>query len=252
LTIGVKVDQPGIGEIVDGNPQNRRGFDIDVATYVARGLGAQHIEWSDIFTRTRELVLQNGDVDMVVALYTITVNRLEKVSFAGPYFIVGQDIMIRASDAAVITGLDSLKDRKVCSGINTTSSERLVQEFGKTWDVPAHLVELESIRQCVNELLAGKVDAVSTDNMILAGYAAEQPDRLRLVGRPFTADSIGIGLAKGDTQDISLINKILQKMIDDGTWAASVRKNFGTMADLILKHPPTPGHIETSSTAPSS
>jgi glutamate transport system substrate-binding protein len=251
LTIGVKVDQPGIGVIVDGNPENRKGFDIDVANYVAEGLGAK-VEWYDVSPRTREAVLENGDVDLVIAGYTVSANRQEKVAFAGPYLIVGQDIVVRISDAATVTGLGSLEDKKVCTTINSTSAERLVQEFGKAWDVPEHMVTMESIRQCINELLAGKVDAVSTDNIILAGYVDEQPDRLHLVGRPFTDDNIGVGLAKGNARDVSRINEILQEMIDDGTWAKSVEDHFGSSADSIIKNQPKPGEWKPSWLIPSS
>jgi glutamate transport system substrate-binding protein len=244
LRIGVRIDSPGLGEIVNGNPNERRGFEIDVANYVARGLGVRHIEWHDVFPSDRIKVLENGEVDMVIAAFAISANRMDQVTFAGPYIVSGQDIVIRASDAAIITGLGSLKDKKVCSIVNTISVERLVQEFGKSWDVPEHLVRLETTRQCINELLARRVDAVSTGNMVVAGYVAEQPERLRLVNRPFTLDNVGIGFAKSNAKDVVLINKILQKMIDDGTWAASIKEHFGSSANLFLANPPVPGRLK--------
>jgi glutamate transport system substrate-binding protein len=251
LRIAVRVDNPGLGEIVNGNPNERKGFEIDVANYVAHGLGVQRIEWYDVFPVDRIKVLENGEVDMEIAAIAISANRMDKISFAGPYIISGQDIMIRPSDATTITGLSSLKEKKVCSTINSTSVERLVQEFGKRWDVPEHLVRLESVRQCITELLAGTVDAVSSGNMILAGYAAEYPDRLLLVNRPFTVDNVGIGLASSDSQEADLINKILKNMIDDGTWAKSIKKNFGPAADLFLANPPVPGQLKPSWSIPS-
>src|SRR5262245_39814336 len=83
MRIGVEIDLPGISEIVNHNPMDRRGLDIDIATYVANGLGAQRIQWYDVTSQNREQVIQNGDVDLVVAAYIINEERLDKVSFAG-------------------------------------------------------------------------------------------------------------------------------------------------------------------------
>jgi glutamate transport system substrate-binding protein len=251
LRIAVLIDNPGLGEIVNGNPNERRGFEIDVANYIASGLKVRHIEWHDVFPADRVKVLENGEVDMVIAAFAISANRMDKISFAGPYIISGQDIVIRSSDAASITGLDSLKGKKVCVILNSTSAERLVQEFGKEWDIPEHIIRLESPRQCITELLAGKVDAVSSGNMILAGYVAKQPDRLLMVNRPFTVDNVGIGLASSDAQEAVLINRILKDMIDDGTWAKSINEHFGRVAELFLANPPVPGQLKPSWSIPS-
>jgi glutamate transport system substrate-binding protein len=229
---------------------DRRGFDLDVATYVANGLNARNIEWIDVFSQDRIKIIEDDEADLVVSAFAITANRLDRISFAGPYIISGQDIAIRVSDAPFITGLASLEKKKVCSVIGSTSVDRLVEEFGKPWDTPTHLVRLESTRQCINELLANRVDAVSTGNMILASYVAEQPGRLRLVGHPFTIDNVGIGLTKGDSRDIVAINNILRKMIYDGTWAASIKKNFGPAAGIFLSNPPTPGTMKPSWSIP--
>jgi glutamate transport system substrate-binding protein len=252
LRIGVQTEQPGIGEIVDGdrNRKGRRGFDIDVATYIAEKLDAE-IDWRDAFPPDRERLLQECEVDLVVASYTISRNRMEKVSFAGPYVIYGQDIMVRASDATTITGLDDLADKKVCVADNSTSAVRLVQEFGKAWDVPEHIVRMASSRHCVTAPLDDTVDAVSTGNLILAGYVAEQPGRLHLVDRPFTVDNVGVGLPRGNCRDVEEVNDILQEMIDDGTWEKKAREHFGSpteraLADLIIKNKPTPGVLAES------
>ena len=249
LRIGVRVDNPGLGEIVDGDPNKRKGFEIDIANYVAHGLGVRHIEWHDVFPADRVKVLEKGEVDMVIAAFAISANRMDRVSFAGPYIISGQDILIRPSDNTSITGLSSLKEKKVCVTLNSTSAERLVQEFGKSWDVPEHIIRLESVRQCIAKLLDGVVDAVSSGNMILAGYVAARPDRLLLVNHPFTVDNVGIGLA-GDTQEAVLINEILKRMINDGTWARSIKENFGRNADLFLTNPPVPGQLKPSWSIP--
>ncbi|MBC6456807.1 transporter substrate-binding domain-containing protein [Actinomadura sp. HBU206391] len=234
LKIAVKIDQPGIGEIVD---YDRRGIDIDVANYIAQKLGAMP-EWHDVTSQNRETLIESGQVDLVIASYSMNEDRLDKITFAGPYLIAGQDILIHKSDADAITGRESLKDRKVCGVFNSASTERLIRRFGTSWNSPRHLIWRNGYGECVNELLARKVDAISTDNSLLAGYVAKYPDRLQLVGRPFSTEEYGIGLPKNATRDASRINAILQQMINDGSWAESIRHHLGREAEPFVETPP--------------
>jgi glutamate transport system substrate-binding protein len=240
LRIAVKIDQPGIGEIVDGNPHNRRGLDIDVAKYVAQGLKAGHIQWFDAISKYRETMIENNEVDLVIASYGITEARRDRIAFAGPYFEIGQDILVRTADAKTITTLENLKDRKTCSATGSTSAQRLVQRFGAPWDTPRHLLKLDGYSECVSRLMAGEVDAVSTDNAILAGYAAKFPGQLHLVDSPFSREEYGIGISKENGQEVGRINAILREMIKDGSWAASVHSNLGEAARPFLKKVPSP------------
>jgi glutamate transport system substrate-binding protein len=111
-------------------------------------------------------------------------------------------------------------------------------------------MQLESVRQCIANLLDGTVDAVSSGNIILAGYVATQPDRLLMVNRPFTVDNVGIGLASSDAREVPVINKVLKNMVDDGTWARSIKEHFGRGADLFLVNPPVPGQLKPSWSIP--
>ncbi|WP_239406138.1 transporter substrate-binding domain-containing protein [Frankia sp. Cj3] len=252
LRVGVRIDNPGLGEIVNGDPNNRQGFEIDVVKYIASRLGAKHIEWHDVFPAERAKVLESGEVDIVVAAFAISANRMDQVSFAGPYIMSGQDILIRSSDADSITGLASLNTKKVCVTLNSTSAERLVQEFGKKWNTTDHIISLPTIRECIAKLLDGGVDAVSSGNMILVGYAAANPARLLMVGHPFTVDNVGIGLASSNSRSIPAINAALKQMVDDGTWAKSIREHFGQAAGLFLANPPVPGRLSPSWSIPDS
>lgn len=236
ISIAVKIDQPGIGEIVD---YRRRGIDIDVANYIAGRLGAEPV-WHDVTSEDREKLIESGQADLVIASYSMNERRLDKIAFAGPYLIAGQDILIDRSDADTITGEESLRDKRVCGVGNSASTERLVTFFGKAWDTPRNLIRRNGYGQCVSELLAGRVDAVSTDNSLLAGYVAEHPDRLRLVGRPFSTEEYGIGLPKDATEDVARINAILRQMIDDGTWARSIETHLGRSAAPFLQAVPDP------------
>ncbi|WP_367323254.1 transporter substrate-binding domain-containing protein [Streptomyces sp. HUAS ZL42] len=222
LVIGVKADQPGLGlRTPDGS---FKGLDIDVATYVAEALGvdAKNITFKETVSANREAFLEQGQVDMVVATYSITDARKEKVSFAGPYFVAGQDLLVRSDDKS-ITGPESLNGKKLCSVAGSTSAQKIKDAFAK--DV--QLQEERSYSACVDRVLGGQLDAITTDNAILAGYASQHPGKLRLVGKTFSTEKYGIGLKKDDKKGRDAINDALNRMFLGGSWKAAVQSNLG-------------------------
>jgi glutamate transport system substrate-binding protein len=222
LRIGVKADQPGLGlRLADGR---FAGFDVDVATYVAAKLGVRpdHITFVPVTSATREKVLENGSVDMVVATYSITPERGTLVTFAGPYYVAHQDTMVRA-DETLIRTVHDLKGKRLCAAAGSNSWERVTQELG----IPAKLVPAPSYSACVAMLLAGMVDAVSTDDLILAGFAARGGPAVRILNAPFSDERYGIGLKKGDLSGCEAINGAISQMYLDGTAARLLRKWFG-------------------------
>ncbi len=152
-----------------------KGFDVDVATYIAKELGytGDQIEWKETVSANREPFIQQGQVDMVVATYSITDARKEIISFAGPYLVTGQDILTRADDTT-ITGQDSLQTKKVCGAQGSSSPARLIEKFGEEWK-GQFLTEQQGYGACLPLLDQKQVDAISTDATILAGFAAQQP-----------------------------------------------------------------------------
>ncbi|WP_216214698.1 glutamate ABC transporter substrate-binding protein [Amycolatopsis aidingensis] len=222
LTIGIRLDQPGLSErTVDGR---FTGFDVEVASYVAGELGVDpaDITWRETTSATREEDLTSGRVDLVVAAYSITESRKKQVAFAGPYFETGQDLLVR-HPSAEITGPDTLNGRKLCSVAGSTSAQQVRDRFAQS----VELVEYPRYRDCVTALLAGQVDAVTTDAVILAGYAAEHPELLEVVGKQFSTERYGVGLRKGDAATRSAINEAIEKMIDTGTWLDALEHNIG-------------------------
>jgi glutamate transport system substrate-binding protein len=215
VVIGVKEDQPGLG-FKDATTNEYSGFDIEMARLVAAqlGFGADKIDYKAIPSAAREDTIERGEVDYYVGTYTINDKRKERISFAGPYYLAGQGIMVR-SDETTITGKDTLKGKKVCSVTGSTPIQR-VKDQGLT--EPENIVEFQTYTQCKDQLLAKQVDAVTTDDAILAGYASQQPDQLKLVGDTFSEEPYGIGLAKDDTALRGKINDILQAAETDGTW----------------------------------
>ncbi len=222
IKIGIKFDQPGLGQKVGSD---YKGLDVDVAKYVAKELGfaADKIEFIQAPSAQRETLLETGQVKLIFATYSITDARKEKVSFGGPYFIAGQDLLVRADDTA-ITGVDSLAGKKLCSVTNSTSAQKVKDK------VPGVNLELlQTYSECVAALDAGTLDALTTDNTILAGYAAQEQykGKLKVVGKPFSEERYGVGLKKGDKDTCEKVNAALKKMVDDGSWQKAVDANLG-------------------------
>ena len=127
-------------------------------------------------------------------------------------------------DESAITGPDTLKGKKVCSATGSTPIQR-VRDQGLT--EASNIVEFQNYSQCVDKLLQKAVDAVTTDDAILKGYAAQDPDHLKVVGQTFSQEPYGIGLPKDDKALRDKVNGILQKAIDDGTWQAVYDSTLG-------------------------
>jgi glutamate transport system substrate-binding protein len=236
LNIGVKPDQPGLG--LQSSSGQYSGFDIEVARYVANNLGATTINFVPTLSANREAFLQQGKVDMVVATYSITPKRQKVVSFAGPYYVAHQDILVRANDSSISKPGD-LIGKKVCSGQGSASGDRIEEQYGSK----VNLIRLPGYGDCVNQLLGGQVQAVTTDNTILAGFAAQPQNRgkLKVVGTFFSNEIYGIGLKKGDSKGVAAVDKALQAMFDDGSWKAALNKE---LPQVPAGTPPTIGKFD--------
>lgn len=232
LVVGTKFDQPGLGlKNPDGTMS---GFDVDVAKYVAKELGynEDQIEWKESPSGQRETLIQNDQVSYIVATYSITDARKEKVSFAGPYLVTGQSLLVK-SDNTDITGAESLQNnKKLCSVSGSTPAQRIKDKYPGV-----QLQQYDTYSACVEALKNGAVDAVTTDETILAGYAAQSPGVFKIVGKPFSEERYGIGLKKDDTELCNKITEAVKKMESDGSWKAAWDKNLGP-AGLEAPAPP--------------
>lgn len=232
IVIGTKFDQPGLGM---KNPDgSMSGFDVDVATYVAGELGytPEQIEWKEAPSPQRENLIQNGQVSFIAATYSITDSRKEKVDFAGPYLITGQSLLVR-SDNNDITGAASLENNKVlCSVSGSTPAQKIKDEYELV-----QLQQYDTYSACIEALKNGAVDAVTTDEVILAGYAAQSPGAFKIVGEPFSEERYGIGLKKDDTEMRTKVNDAIKKMTDSGAWKEAFDRNLGP-AGITAPNPP--------------
>ena len=219
IRIGIKFDQPGLGFKKSGTYV---GFDVDVARYIARDMGYSddQIVWKEAPSKQREAMIQNGDVDMILATYSITEERKNAVDFAGPYFVAGQDLMVRRGDRS-IRGPEDLNGKRLCSVTGSTSAKTVKERFANE----VQLMEQPGYAECATALFSGIVDAVTTDDIILAGLAAASRGKLEVVGKPFTEEYYGVGIRKGDRALARKIDAAINEMVADGAWERAVRDN---------------------------
>ncbi|MDO9398806.1 MAG: glutamate ABC transporter substrate-binding protein [Herbiconiux sp.] len=225
ITIGTKFDQPLFGLVgPDGTPE---GFDVEIGKLIAAKLGIapENINWVETVSANREPFIENGEVDVVVATYTINDKRKEVISFAGPYYEAGQSILT-LSDNDTIESEDDLVGQPVCSVTGSTPAANL-QELG------AEVVLTDTYTNCLEPLRTGQVVAVSTDNVILAGLAAQNEGEFKVVGKPFTEEPYGIGLAKDDTDFRMFINDVLEESYEDGSYEAAWDATAGSVLEFV-------------------
>ncbi|WP_254716692.1 glutamate ABC transporter substrate-binding protein [Actinomadura sp. WMMB 499] len=221
LVIGVKEDQPGLG--VKDPDGTYEGFDVDVATYIAGELGVppERIEFTTTDSSVREDALAEGRVDMIVATYSITAARKREVTFAGPYYVAHQDTLVRPG----LPGIDGVRDlagRRICAVRGSNSWRRVIEER----EVAAVPVPHWTYGACMNALARGGLDAVSTDDLILAGFAASYRSA-RIINDPFTDEKYGVGVRKGDLEGCAAVNRAITRMYQDGTAERLLRAWFG-------------------------
>lgn len=219
ITIGVKFDQPGIGfkGAADDIPS---GFDIEVGKYLAGQLGIapEDVEWKETISDNREPFLEAGEVDMVLASYSITDERRAVVGQAGPYYVTGQQLLVGADSD--ISTLEDVAGTEVCSVTGSTSLENIEAE-GAT---PRGF---DTYSECVDQVLNGTVDAMTTDGAILMGYAAENPDELKVVVDPFSEERYGVGYSKDSPEMCEWITEAVTQMDEDGDWASAFEDTLG-------------------------
>lgn len=215
IKMGVKNDQPGLG-VQDPTTGQYSGFDIEMGRMIAAGLGVtpDRIDYVVVPSAAREDAISRGDVDYYVGTYTINDNRKQRVGFAGPYYLAGQDLLVRADDTS-ITGPQTLMGKKVCSVTGSTPIQRVRQQ---NLTQPENVVEFQTYSQCVNQLIARQVDAVTTDDAILKGFAAQDPQQLKVVGQVFSQEPYGVGVPRDDVAFRNKVNDLLQQAETDGTW----------------------------------
>ncbi|MCA1781248.1 MAG: glutamate ABC transporter substrate-binding protein [Intrasporangiaceae bacterium] len=200
------------------NPQTGdiEGFDVDMARSVAEAIfgDPERIQFKVITAADRIPVLESGEVDIVVRNMTMTCGRWEQIGFSAEYYRSGQKILVR--QGSDITGLDTLAGHRVCAPNGTSSMDNLIRLVPEA--VP---VGSSNHTGCLVLFQRGDVDAITGDDTVLAGLAAQDPYAVVLEGEPFTEEPYGIGVPAEDTDLAVFVNGVLEQMRTDGRWSAA-------------------------------
>jgi len=249
LVVGTKFDQPGFG-LKNPTTGKVEGFDVEIAKLVAAGIfggsasdAEKKIEFVETVSAVRESSITDGKVDMVVATYTINDARKQIVDFAGPYFVAQQDIMVKKDDTS-IKSVDDLNGKKVCSAQGSTSIKN-VQAKAPQADLS---IQFKTYSECAAALGDGRVQAVTTDNTILAGLVQQSAGAYKLVGKPFSDEPYGIGMKKGDDAFRTFLNDRIEKIEANGDWKDAFDATLGKL-DLKAPKPPTPDNYTSGAPA---
>ncbi|GHF38084.1 glutamate ABC transporter substrate-binding protein [Streptomyces morookaense] len=241
LVVGAKEDQPYLGE-KDPATGVYSGFDIEIAKMMSASLGfdPKTIVFRTIASANRETGLQNGQIDYYVGTYTINDLRKKQVGFAGPYYIAGQSLLVR-KDEKGIDGPQDLAGKKVCSAAGSTPLQRIERDYPK-----AKPVAYDTYSICVDNLLSLQVDAVTTDDTILMGFAAKAPDELRMAGKPFSREPYGIGVPRGDTALRLALDDAIEEHMKNGDWKKAYDATLG-LSGVPAPQPPAVDRYGTAS-----
>lgn len=221
LIAGVSADTYLLGS---RNPLNGQveGFDIDVVKQIAKAiLGDENKVQLRVITAAQRLpVLQAHEVDVVVRNMTITCDRWKDIAFSAEYFRSGQRILIRRGSS--ITGLATLAGKRVCAPLKTSSMDNLIR-LAPT----AVAVGADNHTDCLVKLQSGDVEAITGDDTVLAGLAAQDPYAEVLAEKPFTAEPYGVGIPRDQRDMVRFVNGVLERMRADGSWTKSYHRWLG-------------------------
>ncbi|MBB5959406.1 glutamate transport system substrate-binding protein [Saccharothrix tamanrassetensis] len=234
VNVGVGTDIPGMA-VFDPKSHVRRGFDVDLYQWLGNNTEPKFTPVEvDVLVPHRVDALVAGEVELVVHVFSITDERRLRISFAGPYLVTQQGVMVRQGDKRIET-IDDLAGKTVCAQTDSTSyaqlnSGSLKGKVTTTTD--------DSTRGCVDRLLRQEVDAASTDELVLRGFAQQTPGLEVLDLRFGTKERYGIGLPKGDRELCERMTEGIRTFITNGLWDQFFRTNFGDIPSETYRPDP--------------
>lgn len=201
------------------------GFDVEMVKQIATAIFGSwqgHVQFRSIPSAERENVLRTHAVDVVVRTFSITCDRLRDIDFSAPYYLAGQRVLVARNSG--INGLADLGGKKVCAAKSSTSLAAIQAAPAKP--IP---VSVEDWSDCLVLLQQGEVDAVSTDDVILAGMAKQDPN-LQIVGDRFTQELYGVGIPRGQEDMVRFVNSVLENVRNNGIW----QQDYNTWVAPVL------------------
>jgi putative glutamine transport system substrate-binding protein len=220
MIVGVKYDVPMFGLL---NPATNKveGFDVDIAKEIAAYIfgDPNAIEFKEAVSKNRIPFLQDGTVDLIASTMTVNADREQQIDFSVVYYLAGQSLLVPKN--STITGINDLAGKKVGTAKGSTSENNIRAK------APQAEVQLfDGYAEAVAAMDAGRVDAVTTDDNILIGFQAKEPDKWKLVGGQFTKEPYGLGIAKGHPEFVEVVNKVVKDLKSSGKWTELYKKNI--------------------------
>ena len=222
LIAGVKYDVRIFGYL---NPETNavEGFDVDLAKAVAKRIFGDEnkIEFQEAISANRIPYLNEGKVDVIFSTMTANATRAEQIEFSDTYYVAGQSLLVPINSA--IASVKDLAGKKVGT-VSGSTSEKNIRGFA-----PQATVELfAKYGEAVQAMDAGRVDVVTTDDIILLGFAKDAPDKFKVVGGQFTQEPYAAGMKKGNTELQAEVNAAIRDLISSGQYATLYKKWIGS------------------------
>lgn len=211
LKVGVKIDIPKFG-YKDPKTGEITGFEIDIARAIAKKITGDpgKVDLQAVTAKTRGPLLDNGEIDLVIATFTITDERKQSYNFSDPYFIDGVALLVKKS--AGIASLKDLNDKKIGVAQSATSKTAIQKEADKL-GVKVSFLEFGTYPEIKAALEAGRVDCFSVDGSILQGYV---DDTTTILPDRFSPQPYGVASKKSNTELATLVNTTLAEMKTSG------------------------------------
>jgi polar amino acid transport system substrate-binding protein len=198
------------------------GFDIDVATEVAKRLGmkAEFVsnDWAGIF-----LALESNKFDVIVSSVSRNEERMKKYAMTTPYVANAQVIVVPADNTTIVKPED-LKGKNVGVQLNTTADESCA-EYLKT--TKFNLKQYDQVIQPFSDMKAGRIDAIVVDEVVARYYVKKDPKSYKVSSARLTNEPIGICFSKNNTELRDKAQKALDEMFADGTMKKLSEQWFG-------------------------
>lgn len=226
LVVGTSLDGPGFS-LLNPTTNQPEGFEVDLARLLAKKLtgSEENVEFVPVLSQNRFAFVQTGRIDLALATATINDERKKLVSFAGPYYVAGQDVLLAKSNTTVHTPAD-LNNQTVCVVTGTDAGANLLKLAPN-----AKLASLADEKSCAEGVTDGRYVALIDDGAVLVPFVMLSPDKLKILGKPFTQEPYGIVLKHDDAVFRSWVDTQLAQSISDGTWMKLYNKDlkqFGT------------------------
>ena len=228
ITWGVKADTKLLG-LIDVKDGKEKGFEIDLATALTKKMLGKDAKakFVTVTSQSRIPLLKNGNIDAIIATMTITPERQKTIDFSNSYFDAGQSLLVK--DNSSVKKVEDLNNKTIIGVVGSNSVEN-VKKFAQK----AQVLQLPDYAQALTALKSGQGDALTTDNVILAGMAVNNPG-YKLQGKAFTTEPYGIGINKGQDDFRKAVNKALKEVQQDGTYNKLIVKWFGNVPGFNYK-----------------